>query len=407
MKPNLLIVAGAVALLAIYPVARAALPKSENVRTAPLPATAAVPATPAPIPLVDPEIPVALLVDLSSGQTLFSREPERRFVPASVTKIMTAYTAFKLIESGHLDPNTTLVVTQEVDEKWSGEGSSMFLKAGERVTVGQLLLGVTTVSGNDAAAMIGITTTGSMDKWLALMNRNAAELGMRDTHFGSPNGLPDGGQTYSSARDLATLAEAMTTRFPGLYRRYFGHRTMSYRDIAQVNHDPVTGVVAGADGIKTGYTREAGYTFVGSAKRGDRRLVIVLGAVPSSGLRNRAARDLLNWGFEAFDSRVVLPRDTAVGTAEVQDGTSWTVPLHTKGEVLASFPHGGAQQAPTLSIRYRGPISAPIVKGQEIAMLHVAVPGQRAHDVPLVAAEDVPEAGPIRRLINGVAGLIS
>ncbi|OYW46475.1 MAG: hypothetical protein B7Z08_07225 [Sphingomonadales bacterium 32-68-7] len=402
MKPSPLLVAALALLLASYPVARAALPTPGGAPSAPRAAPA-----PARVPPVDPEIPVALLVDLSSGQTLFAREAERRFVPASVTKIMTAYTAFKLIGSGHLDPGTTLVVSQEVDERWSGEGSSMFLKAGERVTVGQLLLGVTTVSGNDAAAMLGIATTGSLDKWLALMNRNAAELGMRDTHFGSPNGLPDEGRTYSSARDLATLAEAMTTRYPGLYRRYFGHRGMSYRNIAQVNHDPVTGVVAGADGIKTGYTREAGYTFVGSARRGDRRLVIVLGGVPSARVRNQAARDLLNWGFEAFDSRVVLPRDATVGEAQVQDGAAWQVTLRTKGEVLASLPQGTSLQAPRLSIRYRGPLAAPIAKGQDVAFLHVEIPGQAPHDVPLVAAEDVPEAGPLRRLINGVAGLLS
>lgn len=397
MKANPLIVAGFVALLASYPVARAALPKSG----APPAAATTI------VPPLDPEIPVALLVDLSSGQTLFAREPERRFMPASVTKIMTAYTAFKLIESGHLDPNTTLLVSQEVDDKWSGEGSSMFLKAGERVTVGQLLLGITTVSANDAAAMLAIATTGSLDKWLALMNRNAADLGMRDTHFGSPNGLPDEGRTYSSARDLATLAEALTTRYPGLYRRYFGHRAMSYRDIAQVNHDPVTGVVAGADGIKTGFTREAGYTFVGSARRGDRRLVIVLGGVPSAGLRNRTARELLDWGFEAFDSRVVLAREAAVGEARVQNGVRRGVTLRTESDVLASFPRGTSPQAAALSVRYRGPLMAPIVKGQEVAVLHVAVPGQTPHDVPLVAAEDVPEAGPLGRLINGVIGLLS
>src|SRR6185503_5945954 len=150
-------------------------------------------------PPVPGEIPVALLIDLSSGQTLFSREPDRRFVPASVTKVMTAYTAFRLIEQGKIAPETPVTITPEVATAWSGEGSSMFLKAGDQVTVGELLLGVTTVSANDGAVALAMASTGSLQAWLALMNRNAAELGMRNTHFGTPNGWPDEGRTYTSA----------------------------------------------------------------------------------------------------------------------------------------------------------------------------------------------------------------
>jgi len=356
-------------------------------------------------PPVPPEIPVALLIDLASGQTLFSRDPARRFVPASVTKVMTAYTAFKLIGEGTLSTESPVVVTDEVADLWSGEGSTMFLKAGDRVTVGGLLLGVTTVSGNDAAAMLGVTATGSMEGWLDLMNQNAAELGLRDTHFGTPNGWPDEGRTYTSARDLAILAEAMTTRYPALYTRFFGHAGMRYNNIAQENHDPVTGVVQGADGIKTGYTRQAGYTFLGSAERDGRRLVVVLAGAPTSVGRNRAARDLLEWGFAAFDSRTVLPASTVVGEALVQSGASTSVPLVTAGPVLASVPRGTTAGAAALTIRYRGPLEAPVVAGKPVATLRVSVPGEQPHDVPLIAAEGVPRANPLQRLRNGLAGL--
>src|SRR5690606_21431381 len=147
-----------------------------------------------------------------------------------------------------------------------------------------------------------IAAAGTQENWLALMNANAAELGMRDTHFGTPNGWPDEGRTYTSARDLAILAEALTMRYPGLYRRFFGHSGMRYNGIAQDNHDPVTGVVEGADGMKTGYTRQSGYNFLGSAQRGSRRLVMVVAAAPTASIRNRTARDLLRWGFDAFES---------------------------------------------------------------------------------------------------------
>ena len=355
---------------------------------------------------VAPEVPVVLLVDLSSGQTLFARDANRRFVPASVTKVMTAYTAFRLIDEGKLSLSTPVVVSEEVAELWSGEGSSMFLKAGDRVTVGELLLGVTTVSANDAAVVLALTAAGTLDEWLELMNANAAELGMRDTHFGTPNGWPDEGRTYTSARDLAVLAEAMTTRFPGLYHRYIGHHGMTYRNITQQNHDPITGVVDGADGIKTGFTRESGYNFLGSAERGGRRLVMVVAGAPSASIRNSTARDLMRWGFDAFETRVILPGEVPVGEAQVQNGAQHSVALQTEGEVLASVPPGNAGAA-SLSVRYRGPIEAPIVKGDHVAFLRVSIPGQAPHDVPLVAAEAVPKANAFQRFVNGLAGLVS
>ena len=373
---------------------------------APVPMLAEKSPPPARIAPVDPAIPVALLVDLSSGQTLFAREPDRRFMPASVTKVMTAYTAFRLIEEGRLSPEASVTISREIAEIWSGEGSSMFLQAGDQVSVGELILGVTTVSANDGAVALAVAAAGSQEAWLQLMNRHAAELGMENTHFGSPNGFPDEGQTYSSARDLAILAEALTTRYPGLYRRYFGHRGMRYRDIAQNNHDPITGVVPGADGMKTGYTRQAGYTFLGSAQRGSRRLVMVIAGAPSASIRNKTARELITWGFDAFESRVVLPADTPVGEARVQDGGQRHVQLRTDGEVLASIIPGSTADV-KLSVRYRGPIRAPIAPGQQVAFLRVEVEGQQPHDVPLVAAEAVPQANALVRLWNGVVGLLT
>jgi serine-type D-Ala-D-Ala carboxypeptidase (penicillin-binding protein 5/6) len=254
--------------------------------------------------------------------------------------------------------------------------------------------------------MLSIAATGSEEEWLDLMNANAAELGMRDSHFGSPNGYPDEGKTYTSAHDLAVLAEGLTTRYPGLYHRYFGHRGLSFHNITQANHDPITGIVPGADGIKTGFTREAGYTFVGSAKRGGRRLVVVIGGAPSARVRNQTARDLMRWGFEAFDSRTILPGELAVGHAQVQNGAQGEVRLETAGEVLVSLPPHGDETV-SYSIRYRGPIEAPIAKGQQVAWLHVVVPGQQPNDVPLVAAEAVPQANLFQRLVNGVVGLLT
>lgn len=353
--------------------------------------------TPAPVP---EEIPVGLLLDLSSGQTLFSRNEERRFMPASVTKVMTAYTAFKMIDEGELRPERRFLYTQELEDAWYNEGSNMFLRAGERPTIGQLLLGITTVSGNDASVALAVAATGSLEEWLDLMNANAEELGMRDTHFGSPNGYPDGGQTYTTARDLAILAQAMITRYPALYKRYFGHRTLRWRDITQANHDPVTGRVEGADGLKTGYTREAGFTFLGSAEREGRRLVMVLAGSPNGRMRDSTARDLLEWGFDDFEREMIVPADTIVGEALVQDGASTTVPLRTPGDVMAAIPRGEDPSNWSLEVVYRGPVKAPILVGDPVARLRVSRDGELILDAPLEAAEPVPKANPLQRIVN-------
>ena len=355
---------------------------------------------------VDAEIPVVLLLDLSTGQRLFEREADRRFVPASVTKVMTAYTAFKLIEAGELDPAMRFQISEELDEKWSGEGSTMFLKAGEQPTVGQLLMGVTTVSGNDASVALAGAAVGSEAAWLDLMNRNAADLGMRDTHFGGPNGFPDNGTTYTTADDLALLGEAMVRRYPGLYRRYFGKRRLTWRNITQVNHDPVTGRVAGGDGIKTGFTGEAGYTFMGSAERGGRRLLVVLAAAPTASMRDTAARDLLEWGFEHFTRTRVLPAGAVVGAGTVQNGSADSVKLRIADDLFIAAPRGRTASM-TTEIRYRGPIMAPIAEGAQVATLRIIYPGQVPHEIPLEAAEAVPEAGLFRRLGHGLAALFT
>ncbi|MXO93207.1 serine hydrolase [Erythrobacter arachoides] len=349
-----------------------------------------------------------MLVDLSSGQALYSREADRRFVPASVTKVMTAYTAFKLVDEGTLRLNMPFLYTKELEDQWYNEGSNMFLLAGERPTIAQLLLGVTTVSGNDASVALAVAGVGSLDSWLALMNANAQDLGMADTHFGSPNGFPDGGQTYTTARDLAALAEGMIERYPGLYRRFFGHRLLTWRDVTQANHDPVTGSVEGADGIKTGYTNEAGYTFVGSAERDGRRLVIVIAGAPNAGVRNRAARDMLEWGFDGFERRTLLTGGSIVGLAEVQDGSASSVPLRLPADFEVAIPREGGGPLSSggdwrVEIVYRGPIEAPIARGAPIARMRFTMNGETVMETPLEADVNVARANAAERVANAVS----
>ncbi|MFA9200997.1 MAG: D-alanyl-D-alanine carboxypeptidase family protein [Cypionkella sp.] len=359
------------------------------------------PILPAPPPA---DVPIALLVDLSSGQTLYAREPDRRFMPASITKVMTAFTAFEMIAAGKVSPDQLLMVSDRMWTDWHGVGSTMFLDLGQRVSIDALLHGITTVSANDGAAVLAEGLAGSVPKWIDQMNAAARRIGMRDSHFGTPNGWMDEGRTFTTARDLATLAEAMLTRHPQLYARYFGHQRFKFNGFEQRNHDPVSGVVAGADGIKTGFTNQAGYGFLGSAERGGRRLVMVVAGAPSGRVQKQSSREFLEWGFRAFRGHPLFAKNAVVAEAHVQGGASRRVGLVAARPVGYDLPLGQTGGV-RLTVRYQGPLRAPIEAGEEVAQLEITVEGQAPARVPLRAAEAVPQAGAFQRLVNGVAGL--
>ena len=362
---------------------------------------------PAPYPTFappPPEVPIALMVDLSSGQTLYSREPDRRFMPASITKVMTAFTAFEMIAAGKVSPEQLVMVSDQMWTDWHGVGSTMFLDLHQRVSVDALLHGVTTVSANDGAAVLGEGLAGSLPKWTAMMNAKAREIGMRNSHFGTANGWMDEGRTFVTARDLATLASAMITRHPELYARYFGHKRLKFNGFEQRNHDPVTGVVLGADGIKTGFTNQAGYGFVGSAARDGRRLVMVVAGAPSSRIQHQASREFLEWGFQAFAGAPLYERGAIVGEARVQGGAQRSIPLSAPIGIGYDLPAGQTGRV-RLAIHYEGPLRAPIARGEQVAELEIAADGMRPARVPLSAAVDVPVANGFQRVVNGVAEL--
>lgn len=350
--------------------------------------------------------PIALMADLPTGQILYARDPRRRFVPASITKVMTAFVAFELMKEGKLHPDQTFTMSVGAGREWSHKGSTMFLEAGDRATVDQLLHGITTVSANDGCVVLAEGAVGSVEKWVALMNRTARELGMADSHFGTPNGWPDEGRTYVTAQDLATLARALLTRHPALYRQYFGHHSMVFKGITQNNHDPITGVIPGADGIKTGFTRQAGYGFLGTATRNGQRLVMVVAGVDTAQARRQAARQFMEWGFQAFDRHALFPAGAILGSARVQNGADLKVGLKAVTPIYYLTP-SGKKSTISLSLRYKGPVPAPIAAGTQVAELEINVKGQGIYRVPLVATSDVPTAGFWQRIRNGFYGLFS
>jgi len=366
-----------------------------------LPVSAARPVVPA-VPSAE-DAPIALLVDIGSGQTLYSREADRRFVPASITKAMTTFLAFEKLADRSLLPQQVFPIRDATYRKWRMVGSTMFIDRGERLTVDQLLHGVTTVSANDASVVLAEGAAGSLDKWLAQMNAKAREIGMFNSHFGSPNGFPDEGRTWVTASDLAILAQAMIRRHPQAYHHYVGHPEFSYGGIRQPNHDPLIGKVRGADGIKTGFTYQAGFGFLGSAERNGRRLVMVVAGSDSGPARNRAAQAFMEWGFAAFGVRHLFKPGEIVARAQVQDGTQLSVGLAAPHRIAVSIPKGTDPKI-ALSVEYDGPLKAPIKMGEPVAQLRIRLNGDSGSTVPLYAVEDVSRAGAVRRLLNFVAG---
>ncbi len=378
----------------------AALPISALASDQPAPQTV----TPALEPPGQISAPIALLVDLSSGQVLFARAADRRFLPASMTKAMTALVAFDLIAAGRLRETAIVTVKPATAARWAGKGTTLDLRGGEQVSVHDLLLATTTVSANDAAVVLGEAALGSVEAWTAAMNARAAALGMNGSHFATPNGFPDHGQTYVTANDLVRLAAALIDRHPVLYRRYFGQPAMVWRGVGLRSHDPFTGAMPGADGIKTGHTFEAGFNFLGSVMRGGRRLVLVIGGAQTEPQRASAAKALAEWGYGAWDSQRWLRPGLIVGAATVQNGTARTVWLSVPRDFALSWPTG---TPPVVSGRivYTGPLVAPLAAGQQVAQLELSMPGQPNHTLPLVTTHAVGRAGPIDRIANGLLGL--
>ncbi len=357
-----------------------------------------------PAPPTPEQAPIAYMVDMSSGQTLYARDIDRRFVPASITKVMTTLVAFDMLADGKLRPDQRVPYRDETFKEWHQKGSTLFLPARARPTVQQLLIGITTVSANDASVVLAEGAAGSVANWTARMNKTAHEIGMHDSYFSTPNGWPDEGRTFVTARDLATLAERIVRRHPEKFDFYYGRPGLTAFGITQENHDPITGKVKGADGLKTGYTDQAGYGFVGTAARDGRRLVMVVAGSDRGRERDRAARAFMEWGFSAFDSRLLARKEEPIARAPVQNGALSEVPLIAAQDVRVAIPRGDRGK-PDFTVRYDGPLRAPIARGEAVATLEIAVPGMEPSTVKLYAGDDVPKAGLFGRIANGFAGL--
>jgi D-alanyl-D-alanine carboxypeptidase (penicillin-binding protein 5/6) len=370
---------------------------------------AAMPAT-AAAPTFDTPAPVAYMVDMSSNAVLYSKDPDHRMPPASTAKMMTVYVVFDMIKKGQLKPDQQFTMSPETWRKWHSQGSTMFLKANESVSVDNLLKGIVTLSGNDACVVLAEGVSGTEQAFTDRMNEAAKKLGLTNSHFGTSNGWPDNGVTYVTARDLAKLAEATIRDFPDLYKRYYSLPSFTWGTqmngsaIDQANRDPLLGVVAGADGLKTGHTEEAGYSFVGSAIQNGRRLVMVVAGFTTYNQRKDESIKFMNWGFRAWQSHPIVAKGKQIATAEVQLGSSSSVGLVAADNLAMTVPSGTAPNT-NAKVVYDGPLKAPIKAGDHVADLIVTSPGMPDQRFPLVADKDVGQAGFFGRAWTGLMQL--
>lgn len=347
----------------------------------------AVPHTPPP--------PIAAkayyLLDYTSGQTLATRDPEERVEPASLTKLMTAYLTFAALRRKSLALDQVVPVS---DRAWKAGGSRMFLQPDKPVTVAELLRGMIVQSGNDACIALAEAIAGSEEAFAQMMTREARRLGMNNTSFMNSTGLPQP-QHYTTARDLALLAAAIIRDFPEHYALY-SMKEYGYNGITQANRNRLLWLDPTVDGMKTGYTEDAGYCLITSAKRGPRRLIAVVLGASSDSARAAESQKLLNYGFQHYDTVKLYAANQPVTTLRVWKGSVNALPAGFPYDYYVSVPKGQAEKL-TASVESRQPLLAPLKAGQAVGTLRLEFAGKPYRQTPIVALDTADLAGVLGR----------
>jgi serine-type D-Ala-D-Ala carboxypeptidase (penicillin-binding protein 5/6) len=333
-----------------------------------------------------------LVADTSSGQILASEKPDEHFEPASLTKLMTAYLVFTALHEKKLALDQQVRVSERA---WKAPGSRMFIEPGKPVTVEQLIEGMEVQSGNDACIALAEAVAGSQDVFVQMMNREAQRLGMSNTHFVNPTGLPDP-QHYSTAHDIYLLATALIHDFPAEYARYYSQKEFTYNNITQRNRNRLLWLDPSVDGVKTGHTEAAGYCLVASSKHGPRRLISVLLGASSEQMRAEESLKLLNWGYQFYDSVKLYDKGETVKSLEVWKGSARKVKAGFDRAIMISVPKGDADKLKA-QLLSKQPLLAPVAQGQRVGVLRLTLDGKPVGEYALLALEPVGVAGIFRR----------
>ena len=346
-------------------------------------------------PLVPPAPSVAaksyLLLDYHSQQALAAKNAGERVEPASLTKLMTAYLTFSALKQNQIQPMQTVPVSERA---WKAEGSRMFIEPRKPVTVEELMRGMIVQSGNDACIALAELIAGSEEAFAQQMNREAQRLGMKNTHFMNATGLPNA-RHYSTAYDLALLAISIIRDFPE-YHPLYSMKEYRYNNITQANRNRLLWSDPTVDGMKTGYTENAGYCLITSAKRGERRLISVLLGTASETVRAVESQKLLNYGFQFYDSVKLYEKNQPVASLQVWKGSGSSVKAGFLTDLYVSLPKGQANKLKA-NLESQRPMFAPIRSGQKIGVMKLTLDGKPYAEIPVVALESVALAGILGR----------
>jgi D-alanyl-D-alanine carboxypeptidase (penicillin-binding protein 5/6) len=347
----------------------------------------------------------AMLIEAESGSVLFEKAADDLIPPASLSKLMTQEVVFNEIKQGRLNPTTEFIVSTNAWRRGGAPShtSSMFIPIHSKVSVDDLLHGAIIQSANDACIALAEGISGNESTFAELMTKRARELGLAKSTFGNSTGLPDPRQLMTS-RELAKLARHLIETYPDYYK-YYSEREFTWNKIRQFNRNPLLNLNIGADGLKTGFTKEAGYGLVGSAVQNGLRLIVVVNGLRSEKERADEAKKLLDWGFHSFQSGLLFAAGQEIAQAKLYGGVKGHVPLMARKEVRLMVPRGSRDKI-IARVVYSGPVRAPVEQGQKIGTLKVWRGESVVLEVPLQAAESVGAGSMPQRALDAASELV-
>jgi len=341
-----------------------------------------------------------ILQDFRSGKVLAENNADVKLAPASLTKIMTVFVVFTEIRNGHLHLDDTATISQKA---WATGGSKMFIKVDDKVKIEDLLKGVIIQSGNDASVALAEHVAGDESTFAEMMNQYAQRLGMLNTHFVDSNGLPAENH-YTTARDLATLTSALIKEFPEYYR-WFSQQEFTYNNITQHNRNTLLSRDGSVDGVKTGFTDDAGYCLVASALRDDMRLISVVMNTKSAAARAAENQNLLNYGFRFFEAHKIFQGKTALAEPRVWKGDEKNAALGLAEDLYVTIPRRQFDGVKS-EIVVDPKIMAPIQEGAKLGSVKVTLKGEVLANKDLIALTAVQQGGIFRRAYDSIAMLL-
>jgi len=354
----------------------------------------------------DGDAPTAILMEATSGSILFEKNADELRAPSSMMKLMTVEVIFNAIKEGKIKLTDEFRISENAWRRGGAPsgGSTMFAAIHSKVPVDDLLHGAIIQSGNDSCIALAEGMAGSEKKFAHdFMTKRARELGLTKSTFGNSNGLPDP-DNKMTVRELAALARHIILDYPEFYK-LFGEKEFTWNKIRQQNRNPLLNSLNGADGLKTGYTKEGGYGMVGSAVQNGIRLIVVVNGLDDPDDRAQEAKKMLEWGFRNFEARTLFAENQLVGYAKVFGGESRSVKLASPQPIKVMVPKNGSERL-IARIVYSGPVRAPIKEGQRVGVVRVWRGANVAMETPVYAAESIGTGSTMRRAFDGASELV-